>query len=73
MKTVPATAFKTHCLALLSEVAENHETIIVTKHGKPVAQVVPYTTQEVVNPLKDSVVFETDLVTPIDETWDADT
>jgi prevent-host-death family protein len=72
VKKVPATAFKTRCLAWLSEVAENHDTIIVTKHGKPVAQVVPYTTDEAVNPLKGSVLVETDLVAPLDETWDAE-
>lgn len=72
MKTVPATEFKTHCLALLSEVAKNHETIIVTKHGKPVVRVVPYTPESDVNPLKDSVIFETDLVAPIDEVWDVE-
>lgn len=72
MKTVPATEFKTRCLALLSEVAENHETLIVTKHGKPVARVLPYAAQSDVNPLKDSVLFETDLVSPIDEAWDVE-
>ncbi len=72
MKTIPATEFKTRCLALLSEVAENHETLIVTKHGKPVARVLPYVAQSDVNPLKDSVLFETDLVSPIDDAWDAE-
>lgn len=66
MKTIPTTEFKTRCLALLREVAENHETLIVTKHGKPVARVLPYSAPSDVNPLKDSVLFETDLVSPID-------
>lgn len=72
MKTVPAAEFKTHCLALLNEVAEHHETVIVTKHGRPVARVLPYITDPTHNPLKDSILFETDLISPIDETWDAE-
>lgn len=36
-----ASAFKARCLALLDEVARLHSTIVVTKHGKPVAKLVP--------------------------------
>ena len=72
MKTIPTTEFKTRCLALLREVAENHETLIVTKHGKPVARVLPYSAPSDVNLLRDSVLFETDLVSPIDEAWDVE-
>jgi prevent-host-death family protein len=70
MKTIPATEFKTHCLSLLNEVAKNRETLLVTRHGKPIARIVPYVAEQGENPLKDSVVFETDLVEPIDESWD---
>jgi prevent-host-death family protein len=41
MKTMGAGAFKTHCLAILDEVHENGEEIVITKRGKPVAKVVP--------------------------------
>ena len=41
MKTVPAGSFKQTCLRLLDEVAETGEPIVVTKRGRPVAQVVP--------------------------------
>ncbi len=36
-----ASTFKARCLALLDEVAHSHTTIVVTKHGKPVAKLVP--------------------------------
>lgn len=39
--TIPAGEFKAKCLKLLDEVAEKRETLVITKHGKPVAQVVP--------------------------------
>lgn len=41
MKKVPASHFKTHCLALMDDVLETGEPIIVTKRGKPVVQVIP--------------------------------
>ena len=39
---VPAATFKTTCLELLSRVRETGVDFVVTKHGKPVARVVPY-------------------------------
>jgi prevent-host-death family protein len=39
MKTVPAAKFKEQCLALLDQV--DPDGIIITKHGKPVAKLVP--------------------------------
>ena len=42
MKTVPAAKFKAQCLALLDRVTP--EGIVITKHGKPVAKLVPVDT-----------------------------
>jgi prevent-host-death family protein len=39
--TVPATEFKARCLELMDRVAEGRETYVITKHGKPVAKLVP--------------------------------
>jgi len=44
MKTVPAGIFKTHCLAIMDEVKAKRETIVITKHGQPVAKLVPINT-----------------------------
>ena len=73
MKTIPAGKFKTHCLSLLDEVALTHETLVVTKYGKPVAQVIPYApnSESEENPLKGSIVFEGNIVDPIDVEWNA--
>jgi prevent-host-death family protein len=38
---IQASTFKVRCLALLDEVARSPSTIVVTKHGKPVAKLVP--------------------------------
>ena len=42
--TVPASVFKARCLAQLDEVATTHRSLVITKHGVPVARVVPIET-----------------------------
>jgi len=44
---VPASVFKARCLALLDEVATTHRSLVITKHGVPVARVVPIDTATV--------------------------
>lgn len=72
-KSVPATEFKAHCLALLEEVRETRQPLLVTRHGKPVVEISPYLARNTArtNPLKGSIVFQGDLVAPIDERWDS--
>ena len=36
-----ASRFKAECLALLDEVDRDHLTIVITKHGRPIARVMP--------------------------------
>jgi prevent-host-death family protein len=72
-KTVPATQFKTHCLALLEEVRETRQPLLVTRHGKPVVEISPYVPKNAarVNPLKGTIVFQDDLISPSKEKWDS--
>jgi prevent-host-death family protein len=41
MKKIPAGTFKAQCLAIMDEVQARRETVVITKHGKPVAKLVP--------------------------------
>jgi prevent-host-death family protein len=41
MKRMAAGVFKTNCLAVMDEVQAKRETVVITKHGKPVAKLVP--------------------------------
>lgn len=41
VKTIPAAKFKAQCLALLDEVQSTRQALVITKRGKPVAQLVP--------------------------------
>lgn len=44
-KTIPATQFRNQCLRLIDEVNATGEGLIVTKHGRPVAAVMPVVEQ----------------------------
>lgn len=46
MKRMAAGAFKTHCLSVMDEVAAKRKVVVITKHGKPVAKLVPVDTEE---------------------------
>ena len=73
MRTLGITDFKAHALQVLGQVAETRERVVVTKRGKPLAEVIPYS-QQAPHPgkLADALVFEKDIVTPLGEDmWDA--
>ncbi len=75
MKTMAISKFKAHALKVLNEVAKSQETIVITKRGKPLAQVVPYhksAMKPTPGKLSNAFVFETDIVTPQGEgLWEA--
>jgi prevent-host-death family protein len=45
MKKMAAGFFKTNCLAVMDEVHAKREAVVITKHGKPVAKLVPVNTE----------------------------
>lgn len=70
-RTIPAGEFKAKCLALLDEVRDHQEEIIVTKRGKPVARVVPIETAAWKG-LTGTVLWEADdIITPFEDDWEA--
>jgi prevent-host-death family protein len=71
---LPATEFKAKCLAYLDQVAQTHASITLTKHGRPVARLVPVDEAEPVifGRLAGTVQVLGDIVNPLDETWEAD-
>ncbi len=44
MKKMAAGVFKANCLAVMDDVQAKRETVVITKHGKPVAKLVPINT-----------------------------
>jgi prevent-host-death family protein len=66
-----ATRLKAELLGVLDEVEASGQPVVVTKHGRPVARLVPATEPA---PLAGSVSFlvgDDELIAPLDEPWDA--
>jgi prevent-host-death family protein len=40
VQKIPAAQFKAQCLAVMDQVAESGQSVVVTKHGKPVVQII---------------------------------
>ncbi len=77
MKTIAASEFKAKCLAILDEVAETGESIVILKRGKPVAELIRPLPREAATPqeaLRGSVRVRGDLLEPVlpADTWSAE-
>ena len=70
--TVPAGEFKAKCLKLLDEVATKRHTLVITKRGRPVAQVTPIPEKGgFVGSMAGTVEILGDIISPIDVEWEA--
>jgi prevent-host-death family protein len=73
---VAAAEFKARCLELMDRVRETRVEYVVTKHGKPVAKLVPITESTAPRPffgaLKGSVLKYDRPFDPIDGSYDID-
>ena len=72
MQTMQASSFKARCLAVLDEVERTHTSVIITKHGRAVARLVPIEDER---PTLGSVTLLTDLDDDLfstGEAWDVD-
>ena len=67
MKTMPAGVFKARCLAVMDEVQKKRETVLITKHGKPVAKLVPAGTDadDIYNFFAGKIKVTGDIVAPV--------
>ena len=73
MREINASEFKAKCLALMDEVARTGETVVITKNGEPVADLVPHRAKKR-SPFgvwKGQVEITGDIMSPIDVEWDA--
>ena len=73
MKTVPAAKFKANCLALMDKVHETGESVVITKHGKPVAKLVPAKRERsnMWGDLAGKVKILGDIESPVPDDWQA--
>ncbi len=77
MKTMGAAKFKAHCLAVIDEVQAKREPVLLTKHGKPVAKLVPLELTKNEDPLArylypGKIEIVGDIMAPLytDEEWE---
>jgi prevent-host-death family protein len=68
-RTIAAGRFKAECLALLDRVAETGDGYVITKRGRPVAEIGPVRSPET-RLLRGSVTTSGDLVSPVLDGWD---
>ena len=71
---IKASEFKAKCLALMDQVAKTGERLVITKNGKPIADLVPHRASPRTSPLgiwKGKVKITGDIMAPLDVEWDA--
>ena len=70
--TVGAAYFKEHCLAILDAVTSDG--IVITKHGQPVAKLIPIeaTSGQWIGKLKDKIQIQNDDLFSTELEWDAE-
>ena len=68
MTSMAISVFKAHALQAVGRVASSRDRIVITKRGKPIAQVVPYQPPDAsLKPgkLSEALVFEKDIISPL--------
>lgn len=71
---IPATQFKAQCLAILDTVQRKRTVVVISKHGKPVAKLVPIDADPVPSlygSMKGTVLRVGDILSPIEDEWNA--
>jgi prevent-host-death family protein len=72
-RQISASQFKARCLALMDDVASSGEPLVITKNGKPVVELHPHNRQSGRSPfgLHPGTRLLGDVISPLDEPWDA--
>jgi prevent-host-death family protein len=77
MQEIAISEFKAKCLAILERVEKTKQPIRITRHGKPVAEVVPAAPQvdraALMGSMRDSIKILGDIISPAsdEDEWEA--
>lgn len=75
MNLIQASEFKAKCLALMDEVARTGEPIVITKNGKPIAELRPHKpprAKSLIGLHKGKIKIHGDIISPVGtELWEA--
>jgi prevent-host-death family protein len=73
---VSASDLKNAWHAFLDRVSQGRQEVVITRYGRPVARLTPYESPEepggIFGCLAGSVTVHADIISPIDEDWEAD-
>jgi prevent-host-death family protein len=71
---IPAGEFKARCLQLMEQVRTTRRPILITKRGKPVAQLVPVDEEipSLFGRMRGTVTVQGDIIGPTGEKWNAE-
>jgi prevent-host-death family protein len=74
MKTIKASEFKAKCLHLMDQVERTGEPIVITKNGRPIAQLGPLERRpdSLFGAHRGLIEIKGDIISPIDDAWEAD-
>jgi prevent-host-death family protein len=68
MNTVTYSKFNENSKRYLDEIVKTHGDIVIIKNGKPFFRILPIINRTK-NPLKNSILYEEDIISPIAEDW----
>ncbi|MSO68719.1 MAG: type II toxin-antitoxin system Phd/YefM family antitoxin [Alphaproteobacteria bacterium] len=73
-RSIPAGEFKAHCLRLLDEVNTTRTRLVITKRGRPVAELGPIGERppSIIGSMRGTGRILGDIISPIDVAWGAD-
>ena len=71
-REISASQFKARCLGLMDEVARDGDVLVITKNGRPVAELHPCSRSRAASPygLHAELELLGDVVAPLDEPWE---
>lgn len=72
MNTVTYSSFTEDTKHYLDIIDASHQEIVVLKDKKPAFRVLPINSEEPSNLLKNSILFEADLLSPINDSWEVE-
>ena len=72
MESLSVSKFKATCLSVLEDVKRQKKRVLITKRGKPIAEIIPVNHEKEDIPLKDTVTYIGDIISPVaDNEWEA--
>ena len=73
MPVITETKFKQQCSKYMLKVNKTSKPLTITKHGKPLVEVIPYSESffNSNDPLNGVILMENDIVSPLENDWEA--